>query len=70
MEVAEAIAKALKAEGTETLFAYPVSPTIEAATVSPRNLTPEGRSWLRINDWARVTSGTCAKHNQEDEFGR
>ncbi|TNF87996.1 MAG: hypothetical protein EP301_05705, partial [Gammaproteobacteria bacterium] len=31
MKVAEAIAKTLKAEGVEVLFAYPVNPIIEAA---------------------------------------
>ena len=31
MKVVEAIAKVLKAEGVEVLFAYPVNPIIEAA---------------------------------------
>ena len=31
MKVADAVAKVLKAEGVEYLFAYPVNPLIEAA---------------------------------------
>jgi hypothetical protein len=37
------------------------------AAVSPSNLTPEGRSRSRINDWAAMMSGRWARYNQEEE---
>jgi acetolactate synthase-1/2/3 large subunit len=64
MNVASAIAKALKAEGVDILFAYPVNPLIEAAAAEDIRtiIVRQERTGLHMADaYSRVTSG--------DKFG-
>ncbi|HJP41662.1 MAG TPA: thiamine pyrophosphate-requiring protein [Dehalococcoidia bacterium] len=60
MKVAEAIAKVLKAEGTEILFAYPVNPIIEAAAREDIRtvIVRQERVGLHMADaYSRLSSG-------------
>jgi acetolactate synthase-1/2/3 large subunit len=60
MKVAQAIAKALKAEGVEHLFAYPVNPLIEAAAEEGIRtvIVRQERIGLHMADaFSRVSSG-------------
>ena len=79
MKVAEAIAKAMKAEGVEVLFAYPVNPLIEAAAAEDIRtvIVRQERTGLHMADaYSRVTSGEgigvfCMQHGPgaENAFG-
>ena len=79
MKVVEAIAKAMKAEGVDTLFAYPVNPLIEAAAAEDIRtiIVRQERVGLHMADaYARVTSGDkigvfCMQHGPgaENAFG-
>jgi acetolactate synthase-1/2/3 large subunit len=79
MNVADAIARAMKAEGVGILFAYPVNPLIEAAAsedIRPIIVRQE-RTGLHMADaYSRVTSGDkigvfCMQHGPgaENAFG-
>ncbi len=60
MKVADAIAKALKAEGVEYLFAYPVNPLIEAAAkldIRPIIVRQERIGLHMADAMSRMTSG-------------
>lgn len=79
MKVVDAIAHAMKAEGVEILFAYPVNPLIEAAAaVDIRTvIVRQERVGLHMADaWSRVSSGNsigvfCMQHGPgaENAFG-
>jgi acetolactate synthase I/II/III large subunit len=79
MKVATAIAKAMKAEGVDILFAYPVNPLIEAAAEENIRtiIVRQERTGLHMADaYARVTSGDkigvfCMQHGPgaENAFG-
>lgn len=79
MKVARAIAKAMKAEGVDILFAYPVNPLIEAAAAEDIRtvIVRQERVGLHMADaYARVTSGDkigvfCMQHGPgaENAFG-
>lgn len=79
MKVVDTIAHAMKAEGVEILFAYPVNPLIEAAAaVDIRTvIVRQERVGLHMADaWSRVTSGNsigvfCMQHGPgaENAFG-
>jgi thiamine pyrophosphate-dependent acetolactate synthase large subunit-like protein len=79
MKVAEAIAKAMKAEGVDVLFAYPVNPLIEAAAAEEIRtiIVRQERIGLHMADaYARVTAGDrigvfCMQHGPgaENAFG-
>ena len=79
MLVAEAIAKALKAEGVEILFAYPVNPLIEAAAAEDIRtiIVRQERVGLHMADaYSRLSSGDkigvfCMQHGPgaENAFG-
>lgn len=79
MKVATAIAKALKAEGVDILFAYPVNPLIEAAAEEDIRtvIVRQERIGLHMADaYSRVTSGEklgvfCMQHGPgaENAFG-
>ncbi len=79
MKVVQAIAKAMKAEGVEILFAYPVNPLIEAAAEENIRtvIVRQERVGLHMADaYARVTSGDkigvfCMQHGPgaENAFG-
>src|SRR5258708_37468294 len=70
MKVAEAIAKAMKAEGVDVLFAYPVNPLIEAAAAEDIRtvIVRQERIGLHMADaYARGTAGDkigvfCMQH--------
>ena len=60
MKVAQAIAKALKAEGVEVLFAYPVNPIVEAAAAEDIRtvIVRQERVGLHMADaYSRLSSG-------------
>jgi thiamine pyrophosphate-dependent acetolactate synthase large subunit-like protein len=79
MNVAGAIASALKAEGIDILFAYPVNPLIEAAAAEDIRtiIVRQERTGLHMADaYSRVTSGDkigvfCMQHGPgaENAFG-
>ena len=79
MKVATAIAKALKAEGVDILFAYPVNPLIEAAAEEDIRtvIVRQERTGLHMADaYSRVNSGEklgvfCMQHGPgaENAFG-
>jgi thiamine pyrophosphate-dependent acetolactate synthase large subunit-like protein len=79
MNVAGAIASALKAEGVDILFAYPVNPLIEAAAGEDIRtiIVRQERTGLHMADaYSRVTSGDkigvfCMQHGPgaENAFG-
>ena len=79
MNVATAIAKAMKAEGVDILFAYPVNPLIEAAAEEDIRtvIVRQERTGLHMADaYSRVTSGDkfgvfCMQHGPgaENAFG-
>jgi acetolactate synthase-1/2/3 large subunit len=79
MNVARAIAKAMKAEGVDILFAYPVNPLIEAAAEEDIRtiIVRQERTGLHMADaYSRVTSGEkfgvfCMQHGpgSENAFG-
>ncbi len=79
MKVAEAIAKVLKAEGVEILFAYPVNPIIEAAAAEDIRtvIVRQERIGLHMADaYSRLSSGDkigvfCMQHGPgaENAFG-
>ncbi|MDA0991802.1 MAG: thiamine pyrophosphate-requiring protein [Verrucomicrobia bacterium] len=79
MKVVEAIAKAMKAEGVEILFAYPVNPLIEAAAAEDIRtvIVRQERVGLHMADaWSRLSSGKsigvfCMQHGPgaENAFG-
>ena len=79
MKVATAIAKAMKAEGVDILFAYPVNPLIEAAAEENIRtiIVRQERTGLHMADaYSRVTSGDkigvfCMQHGPgaENAFG-
>ncbi|HEY5274736.1 MAG TPA: thiamine pyrophosphate-requiring protein [Acidimicrobiales bacterium] len=79
MNVARAIAKAMKAEGVDILFAYPVNPLIEAAAEEDIRtiIVRQERTGLHMADaYSRVTSGDkfgvfCMQHGpgSENAFG-
>jgi thiamine pyrophosphate-dependent acetolactate synthase large subunit-like protein len=79
MKVAQALAKALKAEGVDILFAYPVNPLIEAAAEEDIRtvIVRQERVGLHMADaYARVASGDkigvfCMQHGPgaENAFG-
>jgi thiamine pyrophosphate-dependent acetolactate synthase large subunit-like protein len=79
MKVAEAIARAMKAEGVDVLFAYPVNPLIEAAAAQDIRtvIVRQERIGLHMADaYARVTAGDkigvfCMQHGPgaENAFG-
>lgn len=79
MKVVEAIAKALKAEGVDILFAYPVNPLIEAAAAEDIRtvIVRQERVGLHMADaYSRLTSGDkigvfCMQHGPgaENAFG-
>src|ERR1700722_983090 len=79
MKVATAIAKALKAEGVDILFAYPVNPLIEAAAGEDIRtvIVRQERTGLHMADaYSRVNSGDkigvfCMQHGpgSENAFG-
>ena len=79
MKVAQAIAKALKAEGVEVLFAYPVNPLIEAAAEEDIRMVivRQERTGLHMADaYSRLSSGNkigvfCMQHGPgaENAFG-
>lgn len=79
MKVVEAIAKALKAEGVDILFAYPVNPLIEAAAAEDIRtvIVRQERVGLHMADaYSRLSSGDkigvfCMQHGPgaENAFG-
>ena len=79
MKVAEGIARALKAEGVEILFAYPVNPLIEAAAAQDIRtvIVRQERTGLHMADaYSRLSSGDrigvfCMQHGPgaENAFG-
>jgi thiamine pyrophosphate-dependent acetolactate synthase large subunit-like protein len=79
MNVARAIAKAMKAEGVDILFAYPVNPLIEAAAEEDIRtiIVRQERTGLHMADaYSRITSGEkfgvfCMQHGpgSENAFG-
>ncbi len=79
MNVAGAIARAMKAEGIDILFAYPVNPLIEAAAREDIRtiIVRQERTGLHMADaYSRVTSGDkigvfCMQHGpgSENAFG-
>jgi thiamine pyrophosphate-dependent acetolactate synthase large subunit-like protein len=79
MKVAGAIARAMKAEGIDILFAYPVNPLIEAAASEDIRtiIVRQERTGLHMADaYSRVTSGDkigvfCMQHGPgaENAFG-
>jgi thiamine pyrophosphate-dependent acetolactate synthase large subunit-like protein len=79
MNVAGAIARAMKAEGVDILFAYPVNPLIEAAASEDIRtiIVRQERTGLHMADaYSRVTSGEkigvfCMQHGPgaENAFG-
>ena len=79
MKVVTAIAKAMKAEGVEILFAYPVNPLIEAAAEENIRtvIVRQERTGLHMADaYSRVSSGEkigvfCMQHGPgaENAFG-
>jgi thiamine pyrophosphate-dependent acetolactate synthase large subunit-like protein len=79
MNVAGAIAHAMKAEGVDILFAYPVNPLIEAAAAEDIRtvIVRQERTGLHMADaYSRVTSGDkigvfCMQHGPgaENAFG-
>lgn len=79
MNVAGAIAAALKAEGVDVLFAYPVNPLIEAAAEADIRtvIVRQERTGLHMADaYSRVSSGDklgvfCMQHGpgSENAFG-
>jgi acetolactate synthase-1/2/3 large subunit len=79
MKVAQAIARVLKAEGVEVLFAYPVNPLIEAAAAEDIRtvIVRQERVGLHMADaYSRVTGGEkigvfCMQHGPgaENAFG-
>ena len=79
MNVCGAIAKAIKAEGVDILFAYPVNPLIEAAAEEDIRtvIVRQERVGLHMADaYSRVTSGDrigvfCMQHGpgSENAFG-
>ncbi|MEZ5597964.1 MAG: thiamine pyrophosphate-requiring protein [Pseudomonadales bacterium] len=79
MKVVEAIAKAMKAEGVEFLFAYPVNPLIEAAAAENIRtvIVRQERVGLHMADaYSRLNSGHkfgvfCMQHGPgaENAFG-
>ena len=79
MKVVTAIAKAMKAEGVEILFAYPVNPLIEAAAEEDIRtvIVRQERIGLHMADaYSRVSSGAkfgvfCMQHGpgSENAFG-
>ena len=79
MKVAEGIAKAMKAEGVEILFAYPVNPIIEAAAAEDIRtvIVRQERTGLHMADaYSRLSSGDkfgvfCMQHGPgaENAFG-
>ena len=79
MNVATAIATALKAEGVDVLFAYPVNPLIEAAAAEDIRtvIVRQERTGLHMADaYSRVSSGDkigvfCMQHGpgSENAFG-
>ncbi len=79
MKVGEAIAKVLKAEGVEVLFAYPVNPIIEAAAKEDIRtvIVRQERIGLHMADaYSRLSSGErigvfCMQHGPgaENAFG-
>ena len=79
MKVVQAIAKAMKAEGVDVLFAYPVNPLIEAAAeVDIRTIiVRQERTGLHMADaYSRMSSGDkigvfCMQHGPgaENAFG-
>lgn len=79
MNVADAIARAMKAEGVDILFAYPVNPLIEAAAKQDIRtiIVRQERTGLHMADaYSRVTSGDklgvfCMQHGPgaENAFG-
>ena len=79
MNVAQAMARILKAEGVEILFAYPVNPLIEAAAeVDIRTvIVRQERVGLHMADaWSRLSSGNnlgvfCMQHGPgaENAYG-
>ena len=79
MKVVTAIAKAMKAEGVEILFAYPVNPLIEAAAEENIRtvIVRQERIGLHMADaYSRMSSGEkfgvfCMQHGpgSENAFG-
>jgi thiamine pyrophosphate-dependent acetolactate synthase large subunit-like protein len=79
MNVAGAIARAMKAEGIDILFAYPVNPLIEAAAAEDIRtvIVRQERTGLHMADaYSRLTSGDkigvfCMQHGPgaENAFG-
>ena len=79
MNVARAIARAMKAEGVDILFAYPVNPLIEAAAEEDIRtiIVRQERTGLHMADaYSRVSSGAkigvfCMQHGPgaENAFG-
>jgi thiamine pyrophosphate-dependent acetolactate synthase large subunit-like protein len=79
MNVASAIARAMKAEGVDVLFAYPVNPLIEAAAKEDIRtiIVRQERTGLHMADaYSRLSSGTkagvfCMQHGPgaENAFG-
>jgi thiamine pyrophosphate-dependent acetolactate synthase large subunit-like protein len=79
MKVAQAIAKAMKAEGIDILFAYPVNPLIEAAAEEDIRtiIVRQERTGLHMADaYSRLSSGDkigvfCMQHGPgaENAFG-
>ena len=79
MNVAAAIARAMKAEGIDILFAYPVNPLIEAAAAEDIRtiIVRQERTGLHMADaYSRLTSGDkigvfCMQHGPgaENAFG-
>jgi acetolactate synthase-1/2/3 large subunit len=79
MKVAQAIAKAMKAEGVDVLFAYPVNPLIEAAAAEDIRtvIVRQERVGLHMADaYSRLSSGEkigvfCMQHGPgaENAFG-
>jgi thiamine pyrophosphate-dependent acetolactate synthase large subunit-like protein len=79
MKVVQAIARALKAEGVDILFAYPVNPLIEAAAAEDIRtvIVRQERVGLHMADaYSRVSSGDkigvfCMQHGPgaENAFG-
>ena len=79
MNVAEGIAKVLKAEGVEILFAYPVNPLIESAAAEDIRtiIVRQERIGLHMADaYSRLSSGDkigvfCMQHGpgSENAFG-
>src|SRR5215469_14062519 len=79
MKVVQAIAKAMKAEGVDVLFAYPVNPLIEAAAAEDIRtiIVRQERVGLHMADaYSRMSSGDkigvfCMQHGPgaENAFG-